>query len=456
MYLDPFSSSHAHKETMVSEINKLHHRLVETQKKIETIETAIQKQADSRHEELQSRLEKVTELVKKQAGIIAELGTQFTEQQKQISVQERQIAQLNNGIAAQARSYKVQFKEMQRQLAEKQESFERMLFNAAKQGNEKTIDFVLTTGVDVKCVDELDRNALHLAAMNGHAHLVSFLLDKNRGLINSQNGSDGGTPLHFAAAMGNEETVQVLLDNHADFTLRDAQERTAYEFTSNEKIREMIVHKMLFVGSKQGKLEMVQEAVKLGADVNAKAKDGETALHKATYGGYKEVITFLLERGATEQPDKHGSTPSDYARDKGDVRQLIANTQLLKAAEAENQAAIDTALERSAQLSEAKDAQGSTALHLIVAKGNEVLVRYLIGLRASVNAQDIILQTPLHKAAVIGHKGIIDVLLEAGADIHMRDNQGNKPSKLAKDEDLRDHIHESFGAIAQRKKQTST
>jgi ankyrin repeat protein len=66
---------------------------------------------------------------------------------------------------------------------------------------------------------------------------------------------------------------------------------------------------------------------------------------------------------------------------------------------------------------------GETPLHLAVAyEFNDDIVRMLLRFGANINAQDNNGNTPLHIAASRGHIGVVQVLVEAGANKEARDN----------------------------------
>ena len=60
-------------------------------------------------------------------------------------------------------------------------------------------------------------------------------------------------------------------------------------------------------------LEAVKLALKLGGDINAVDKNGETAMHGAAYKHAPSVVRFLAENGAKidvwNHPNKRGWTP---------------------------------------------------------------------------------------------------------------------------------------------------
>jgi ankyrin repeat protein len=64
-------------------------------------------------------------------------------------------------------------------------------------------------------------------------------------------------------------------------------------------------------------IEAIQFLIDQGLDVNALAKDGQTAVHGAAMQGYDDVIKFLAAKGARlDVPDKDGFTPLDVALGK--------------------------------------------------------------------------------------------------------------------------------------------
>ena len=55
--------------------------------------------------------------------------------------------------------------------------------------------------------------------------------------------------------------------------------------------------------------------LKAGANVNAEATDGQTAVHAAAQKGWTQVVKLLVENGASPNAkDKRGRTPLDYAK----------------------------------------------------------------------------------------------------------------------------------------------
>ena len=127
---------------------------------------------------------------------------------------------------------------------------------------------------------------------------------------------------------------------------------------------------------KTGTLEEVNNAIKAGANVNARDEDGKTPLMYAARDNQNpDVIKVLLEAGAdVNASDEFGGTPLMYA---------------------------------------ARDNQ------------NPDVIKVLLKAGADVNARDKYGKTPLmHAAAWNENPEIIKILIEAGADGKAKDNEG--------------------------------
>ena len=76
---------------------------------------------------------------------------------------------------------------------------------------------------------------IHLAAENGNASVLEYLLSKGGKCDLKSN--DGQTALHFAAKGCHEECVKVLIRNMADPLVRDAEGKTARDVSDQPAIQ---------------------------------------------------------------------------------------------------------------------------------------------------------------------------------------------------------------------------
>jgi ankyrin repeat protein len=82
----------------------------------------------------------------------------------------------------------------------------------------------------------------------------------------------------------------------------------------------------LLIAAEKGDLEMAHLLVEKGADVNAKDKDGYTALMYVAYAGNLEIAKILIKNGAdVHVRDKDGWTALMFARvgKKADITELL-------------------------------------------------------------------------------------------------------------------------------------
>ena len=161
-------------------------------------------------------------------------------------------------------------------------------------------------------------------------------------------------------------------------------------------------------------LEEIKELLKKGADLEAKDKDGLTALMVAVYNGRLEVVKYLAECGADlEAKDEEGYTALMTASEYGQLE------------------VVKYLVELGADL-EAKDEDGQTALMWAAINGQLDVVKCLVELGADFKAKDKDGQTALMKAVKNGRLGVARFLVENGADLDVKDKDGMTALDIAK------------------------
>ncbi|MBN8732987.1 MAG: ankyrin repeat domain-containing protein [Acidobacteria bacterium] len=223
----------------------------------------------------------------------------------------------------------------------------------------------------------------------------------------------GNQPLHYAALYGSPEAVKVLLEAGAPTEVRNTGEVTPLIYAATD-------------------LAKVKLLVAKGADVKAVSKQGRTALHVAVGSTDGLAIArMLLAKGAdVNAADGLGQTPLICAE--------ASQTELIEL------------LVRSGADVNAVSASGTTALMNAAGSNNVAAAKLLLSKGAKVNAAntmggrvprgEIALKhlTALMLAAPYGSAGMIKVLLDAGADVAMRDVRGMTALMLALGSDHQD------------------
>lgn len=127
----------------------------------------------------------------------------------------------------------------------------------------------------------------------------------------------------------------------------------------------------------------LENAQKLGIDLNLKVYRGRTLLHYAVKKNNKSFIRLLIKRGSNPN-----ICDDDY----------------------------------------------NTPLHYAIIKNNYVATKELIKRNADINIPGEFEQTPLHTAVLTGNLDIIKLLLDSGADLTQVDERNLTALDYAKDE----------------------
>jgi len=145
----------------------------------------------------------------------------------------------------------------------------------------------------------------------------------------------------------------------------------------------------------------------------------QTSLHVACQALNVTAVKTLLESDLVEVNLRNDeeSSPLHITALKPDCEDTLKIATLLLQHEA---------------LIDAKNDRKTTPLQLACAKGNVPLVRLLLDSKASLKSLGE-LGTALHCAAYFGQKAIVQLLLQARADVSVPDENGKTPAQLAKD-----------------------
>ncbi|KAJ1074602.1 hypothetical protein K5549_001297 [Capra hircus] len=174
---------------------------------------------------------------------------------------------------------------------------------------------------------------------------------------------------------------------------------------------------LLIKAVKDEDIELVQQLLERGADVNFQEEWGWSPLHNAVQVGREDIVDLLLSHGA--EPclrKKNGATPFIIAG-------IVGNVKLLK-----------LLLPKIADVNEC-DVNGFTAFMEAAVYGKVEALRFLYSNGAEVNLHRKTLEdqerikkggaTALMDAARKGHVDVVEILLhEMGADVNARDNRG--------------------------------
>ncbi|OAR01858.1 hypothetical protein LLEC1_01794 [Akanthomyces lecanii] len=234
----------------------------------------------------------------------------------------------------------------------------------------------------------------------------------------ASNGEDNGSPIWQAARGEREEIGELLLDKGFNVETKDDQGQTA-----------------LCWAARYGQDSIVQILLEKGADIEAKVRNGWTPLWLAVLAKHEVTARLLLANGAdTEARDLHGRTPLFWAI----ITQIEAIARLLiqngADAEAKDNYGITALLCaagcREISLSLVVEKNGSTALLRATRDENTAIIQLLLEKGADIEGSETSM-TPLHCASESGLGFTAELLLDKGADIEARNTDGQTPLWLA-------------------------
>uniref|UniRef100_A0A8C1FHT3 Kinase D-interacting substrate 220b n=1 Tax=Cyprinus carpio carpio TaxID=630221 RepID=A0A8C1FHT3_CYPCA len=235
---------------------------------------------------------------------------------------------------------------------------------------------------------------------------------------------NGQTPLMLASEQGSLEIVQELIRRGANVNLDDVDCWSA-----------------LISAAKEGHVEVVKELLENSAYIEHRDMGGWTALTWASYKGRVEVAKFLLESGAN--PNTTGQQYSVYpiiwaaGRGHAEIVKLLlehgakvncsdkyGTTPLIWAARKGHYDCVMHLLENGADVDQ-EGANSMTALIVAVKGGFTEVVKELLKRNPNVNMTDKDGNTALMIAAKEGYTEIVQDLLDAGTYVNIPDRSGD-------------------------------
>ncbi|XXH00153.1 hypothetical protein Hte_006495 [Hypoxylon texense] len=219
-------------------------------------------------------------------------------------------------------------------------------------------------------VTVLNVTPLALAVALGNISTVKFLLEHDA-KVNAEIPDLGGTALHLAARYGPRDIVNLLLSKNAEINQRDLNGSSP-----------------LHLASRYGLCEIVTCLLDAKADLRQLDNDGCTPFHVASMFGQLEVLSLLYERGPKEQISEVNA---------------FLNAPLHLACLNNYYDVAESLLGWGAKLYQ---------------PGSDGAIVDQLGPNG---------ETPLYHACEEGNVKIIDMLVEHGADIHVKNDDGDTP-----------------------------
>ncbi|XP_064624902.1 L-asparaginase-like isoform X2 [Lineus longissimus] len=183
---------------------------------------------------------------------------------------------------------------------------------ATKSGDVATLERLRSKGGHFYFTDYDNRTPLHIAACEGHFHVVQYLLHNGASVHAKDRWHD--TPLLNAIKFGHEDVVRLLLQCGAHITSSSVKKATE------------LIDAVL-----EDNLSRIRCLISAGVKVNCGDTNNRTALHVTAAKGNLHMTKYLLEQGADcNAVDNFDTTPATEAKKFGhtEVMNLFDGTGL--------------------------------------------------------------------------------------------------------------------------------
>ncbi|KAJ9457220.1 hypothetical protein DIPPA_23260 [Diplonema papillatum] len=273
---------------------------------------------------------------------------------------------------------------------------------ASSVGRLAVVQELIDAGADVNLQDSGGNTALMRACETRHVQCVEALIQAKADL--ELKNDEGQTALYCALAASELEAFNKLLKAKARTDVQADDGTTLLFLAAKGRMRDIFARLLLSHGSRKyincsgrdgtalmgvcvwGDTADVQTLLDAGADVNAAAGDGTTALRVAISYSRKAVFAMLVAAGANVN---------------------------------------------------ARDSCGETALHEVSEYGRQQYISLLLAAGAQVDIQSNAGETPLMLAVKRGQRGAATLLLQAGSQAAVRSESGCTALAIAL---LRDNV----------------
>lgn len=276
---------------------------------------------------------------------------------------------------------------------------------------------------DINHKDMFGDTIFHTAAMTDLYDDILELFVTAGGDVNIRN-KKGNTALSTAIEHNLKHQVKFYVNHGADIHAEDSSHLTPYTrvLNSTDGLFEAMITSsninsvdsegntpLLIALQKNASLEKIKYLIDLGTNVNARNREGNSALYYAVLNDNREIGMMLLAQNANIfSANNKDISPLKLALTTSSNEWLINSNTIIKT-----------------------DGSGNTALHYAADWKLSKASAWLIQKGAAVNARNANGQTPLFNAAKSNAVNTITVLVNKGADINSRDTLGSTPLHAA-------------------------
>ena len=291
------------------------------------------------------------------------------------------------------------------------------MHRAALGNKPKNLEALIAAGAEVDPLDVDGGTPLHLAARNSHAAAMRVLIDSGADVNRPEAAADsfGYTPLHLVAkSYGGDsvpECIHMLARAGADINVKSSSRYWTNGATP------------LHSAARVGTIDGIRALLALNANVRATDSVEGSCLHSAAWGRHPDAVSMLIDAGAdVNARAKGGATPLHWLAARRTGKPLLGRL-----------------LDSWESLRPLGETHGRPFVTLWAEENEEGVaptIDRLVQAGADINFRTDQGATPLHWAAQgEGSWGLetpaIEALLASGADVHSKTEDGRTPLHVA-------------------------
>ncbi|XP_046578811.1 ankyrin repeat domain-containing protein 50-like [Haliotis rubra] len=272
------------------------------------------------------------------------------------------------------------------------------LMLAAEGGHRGVFDLLVSKGADLSLKDTSNNNILHMACRGGCVEIVRRVISDNIAGITST-GSNGRTPLMFAAERGHTTVIDVLKQHGCDLSVTDADRNN-----------------LLHIACLGGHDETVLYVLSLDLfDINCRGKGGRTPLMVAALAGNRQVFDVLVRKGGDP------SLVDDDGNNILHIASLGHDVEMVKYVLSLSNADINS-----------RGRYGRTAVMLAAESGHRDVFYFLVCKGSDLECVDDNGDSILHVACIGGHVTMVECIISLDiVDINSGGQYGGTPLMAA-------------------------
>lgn len=325
-----------------------------------------------------------------------------------------------------------------------------MIFSSLDTGNKEIVNLFLNKGVDVNTVDNNSKNLLSYAVSNESLEIIKLLIEKGANI--NQIDNEGRRPIHYLLlsmyeSEGKEEILKTLLDNkNIKLNIKDYDDKTIIDYAENYEKNSIKIILKKFLELKGTLLEealikLVQygDVESLDFLVKSSYKFDQKTLNELLYYVNKDEsgqgLVFLIQNGA--DINYFNENFGNY------IFELVRSFEYC---ENEGVKILSKLLDLGLNYNGLNEENENILNYAIRLNENEV-AQMIIDKKLKKDWRNINGETPLMEAAKNSNFKMIDYMLNNGWDINETDNLKRNALMIAMDEKKFAEDYSYFNAL---------